>query len=76
MKYNMSYMAEIYNEHGECFEVGDDLDGIPGLTEIRFKDEKGKVCMFINFPEEVLPFIMMALKRRETELLALKSKNG
>lgn len=60
MKYELETMREIWNDSGECYEVGPDRDKL-NCIEIRFKNKEGKICDRIMFEPEAARLVAKAL---------------
>ncbi len=67
MRYSLEVVYKVCNDDtGEVIEVGPDSDGLD-LTEIRTRDEKGKLNARIVLSREGLPHLIDALQRRLAE---------
>lgn len=62
-EHELEWVAEIWNKQGECLQIGEDRDGLD-LTEIRWRDDTGKIGASVSFPADALPLVIRALQRR------------
>lgn len=59
----IEWVAQMWAEHGECLEVGEDRDGLD-MTEIRWRGENGGVVSSVAFVNAMIPLVIKALQRR------------
>lgn len=52
------------NRNGESIELGDNSDGLDGLHELRYRLPEGKVQSTINFTDEQLKLLKVAIDER------------
>ena len=72
MSYSLEQMFEVWDDKsGERFEIGLDRDATE-ITEIRYRDELGKIGNRIRIPDEALPLVIDALERRLAEIITKK----